>query len=112
MSRIPPKMEQKAAIKAKVYHVLPVSANGKVYSVETLAFQNGKGQLHEVICQSDRGKEVWRTRIYERKYEPMLETDVQDVFVVDLYLQEEKLVVKLEYHEPIALAAANGQPTK
>lgn len=109
MSRIPPKMEQKAAIKAKVYHVLPVTINQKVYSVETFRLGELAGQAHEVVCKSIDGKEIWRTRIYESLFEPMLETDVQEVYVLDLYLKGEKVFVKLEYREVIILDATSGR---
>ncbi len=109
MSRLPPKMEQQAAIEAKKYHVLPISTNGRSFSVETFALGNLAGQAHDVVCKSDNGREVWRTRIFERMYEPMLETDVQDVFAVDLYFVNDKVIVKLEYHEPIELQMADGQ---
>jgi hypothetical protein len=105
-------MEQMAAIKAKVYHVLPVSVNKKVYSLETVSLGELTGQAHEVVCKSDDRKEIWRTRVYEQLYEPMLETDVQEVYAVDLYLEGDKVVVKLEYREALLVDAISGQLLK
>lgn len=109
MSRLPPRMEQKAALNAKIYYVVPVTVNEKVYAVETVRLGELIGQAHEVVCKTIDGKEIWRTRIYERLFEPMQETDVQEVYVVDLYLKGEKVFVKLEYREVMVLDAGTGQ---
>ncbi len=109
MSRIPPRMEQRAAIQAKVYHVLPVSTGGKVFSVESSLLENITGQIHEVVCTTEEGHEIWRTRIFEKQFEPMLETDVQEVFVVDLFLKKGNIGVTLEHRNPIFLNESTGQ---
>lgn len=109
MSRLPPKMEQLAAIKAKKYNVLPIVSKGRNFSVETITLKKLTGQAHDVVCKAENGSEIWRTRIFERLYEPTLETDVQEVFVVDLYMQNDKVVVKLEHHNPFSLNAKTGE---
>lgn len=72
-------MEQPAAIQAKVYHVLPVSTGDKVFSVESSLLENITG------------------------------TDVQEVYVVDLFLKEGNVGVTLEHRNRIFLNGSTGQ---
>jgi hypothetical protein len=97
MSRIAPKMEQLAAIKAKVYHVLPVLEDGITYSVDEVTTESPKTSEY-FLTASDTQKNVkWKKSIYRFIYNEILETDVQDIFVIDLYIEGKYIVVKFEY---------------
>ncbi|MBS1950029.1 MAG: hypothetical protein JST37_03400 [Bacteroidetes bacterium] len=97
MSRVPPKIEQPSAIKAKVFHVLPVEEDGITYTVSVVYAEKPKTSEH-FLTATDAGKNIiWKTSVYYYKYNEALETDVQDIFVVDLYIEGNEVAVKLEY---------------
>lgn len=41
-------------------------------------------------------KKIWEKRIYEVTYDPNMESDVQDVYITSLNIEDDKLVVKNE----------------
>ena len=45
---------------------------------------------------SKTGKLLWRVRIYKTQYDPRLETDMQDVFITRLSLEDDTLIVSDE----------------
>jgi hypothetical protein len=44
------------------------------------------------------GSLKWKTQFHSQEYEPFLETDVQDDYVVDFYIEGGELIIKLEYY--------------
>jgi hypothetical protein len=109
MSRIPPRMEQLAAIKARVFHVLPVLADGITYSVEQVTSENPKTSEHFLLATDAQHQMKWKTSIYHFDYDEILETDVQDIFVVDLYVDERYVTVKLEYNGTFRFDKITGE---
>jgi hypothetical protein len=97
MSRIPPKMEQLAAIKANVYHVLPIVEDGITYSIDEVRTEKPKASEYFLLAMDAQMNMKWKTSVYRFIYNEILETDVQDIFVVDLYVDGKYLTVKLEY---------------
>ncbi len=108
-SRTAPRMEQTAAVKAGVYHVIPVLDEGISYSIETIFLSAPDGMEHVLVANDLNGNQRWRSLVYQRTYEPHLETDVQQVFVVDLYVKGSEVVVKIEYREPISFNKKSGE---
>jgi hypothetical protein len=43
-------------------------------------------------------KKVWEKKVYTVIYNPLLETDVQDIFIVSLQIKDGKLLVIDEHH--------------
>jgi hypothetical protein len=109
MSRIPPKMAQLAAIKAKVYHVLPVVENGITYSVEEVITEKPKTSEYFLTTTDTQKNVIWRTSIYSFIYDEILETDVQDIFVIDLYVDGKYITVKLEHRSTFRFDKNTGQ---
>jgi hypothetical protein len=97
MSRIPPKMEQLAAIKAKVYHVLPVVEEGITYSIDEVRTEKPKTSEFFLLATDAQKNVKWKASVYRLIYNEILETDVQDIFVVDLYVDGKHITVKLEH---------------
>jgi hypothetical protein len=91
-------MKQTAAKKAKVYHTLPVSESGITYSMEVVFSENPRTSEHFLKAVDSTGKILWKTSVYRFVYNPDLEGDVQDVFVVDLFVDRDEVVVELEYN--------------
>lgn len=79
MSRIPPKIKQLAAVKAKVYHVLPVSQGGITYSLDVVFSENPKTSEHFLKALDASGKELWVSSVHYLLYDETLEGDVQDI---------------------------------
>lgn len=112
MSRIAPKMKQAAAIKARVYHVLPVSEGGITYSVEVVFSGNPRTSEHFLKAVDAAGNVQWKTSVYRLVYDQNLEGDVQDVFVVDLFVSRDEVVVELEYNGTYRFNRTTGQLIK
>ncbi|MBS1557773.1 MAG: hypothetical protein JST69_03515 [Bacteroidetes bacterium] len=100
MSRVSPRMEQKAALLARTFYVLPIEENGITYSVETKVTDTPRVSEHFLTATDTKKNIVWRTSVYKKIYIEGLEGDVQDVFVVDLYVEDQDVVVKLEHRKP------------
>jgi hypothetical protein len=109
MSRIPPKMEQLAAINARVYHVLPVVDDGIAYSVEEMITEKPKTSEYFLLAIDAQKNVKWKTSIYRFIYNEILETDVQDIFVIDLYIEGKYIVVKFEYEGTFRFDKDKGQ---
>jgi hypothetical protein len=109
MSRIAPKMEQLEAIKAKVYHVLPVVEDGITYSVEQVITEKPKTSDFFLLAMDAQKNVNWKTSIYRFIYNEILETDVQDIFVIDLYIEGKYIVVKFEYEGTFRFDKDTGQ---
>jgi hypothetical protein len=109
MSRIPPKMEQLAAIKAKVYHVLPVVDDGITYSVKEVITEKPKTSEYFLLATDTQKNVKWKTSIYRFVYNEIWETDVQDIFVIDLYIDGKYIRVKFEYQGTFGFDKDTGQ---
>jgi hypothetical protein len=109
MSRMPPRMEQLTAIKAKVNHVLPLVEDGITYSVEEVITEKPKTSEYFLLATDAQKKVKWKTSIYHFIYNETLETDVQDIFVVDLYVDGKHINVKLEYRGVFRFDKDTGQ---
>jgi hypothetical protein len=97
MSRIPPKMKQRAAGKAGVYHVLPVTAGQTRFSVDVSFSEKPRTSEHYLTAAGADGKVLWRSLVFRYVYNEQLEGDVQDVFPIDLFVEEDNVVVELEH---------------
>jgi hypothetical protein len=71
----------------------PVTANGVEYSAPQ--------QFMAFVLATDAHShaELWRERIYSVNIDPMLERDVQDVFITSLAIDGENLVVANERND-------------
>jgi outer membrane protein assembly factor BamB len=78
--------------------VPPIAVNGIEYSAPHWGRTSGKQQNGGYIEARDlkTGKLLWELRIYEIKYDPELETDVQDVFITSMQLADGKVYVANE----------------
>ncbi len=70
---------------------------------------DAKGEMHYAIASDTTGKELWKTLFFSREYIPDLETDVQNYFVVDLYLDEHYVYIKPERGAIITIEKQTGQ---
>jgi hypothetical protein len=75
--------------------VEPVVYNGVKYIAPHWGYEYGWKQNGGYIQAWDikTGKKLWEKRVYEIKYDPWLEKDVQDVFITSLSIEDGKLVV-------------------
>ncbi len=75
--------------------VTPVVYEGVRYTAPHWVIANGKriagGYIEAFNAQTN--KKLWRLKIYETKYAPQLEKDVQDVFITSMAIEKNKLVV-------------------
>jgi hypothetical protein len=108
-SRTAPRMEQLSAREAGVYHVLPVQENGILYSLTSARMDGNVGEVHHAIASDTSGKELWKTQFYSREYIPHLETDVQNIFIVDLYISGQHVCIKPEHGSMITIDKLTGQ---
>ena len=108
-SRIPPRMIQTGAREAGVYHVLPVQENGIVYTVSSAPMNGTAGEVHYATASDTTGRELWKTQFYSREYIPDLETDVQNIFIVDLYVTDQHVCIKPEHGALITIEKHTGK---
>ena len=73
--------------------VEPIAGNNVVYSAP--AFVPGENQNGGYVeaREKEGGKLIWRLRVYRTEYNPQLERDVQDIFMVSIRLENEAIVV-------------------
>ena len=77
-----------------------LTRNGVVYSVP-------HEKMGTVAAKEEKsGKELWSKQIYTVKYEPGLETDVQDCFITELRFEKEVLIVSNENNDQYELDPA------
>jgi hypothetical protein len=108
-SRPAPRIEQKSAREAGLYHVLPVQENDIIYSITSTPMAEAKGERHYAIASDTWGNELWKTLYHSRKYIPNLETDIQNFFAVDLYLDHLHVYIKPEHGVLITLEKQTGR---
>jgi hypothetical protein len=78
--------------------VPPAVIGGIKYTAPHWCRINGKDQQGGYIEARDfnTGRLLWELRVYEIKYEPGLEQDVQDIFITSLKVMDGKLQVANE----------------
>jgi len=78
--------------------VPPVTYQGIKYSAPHWGAFNGRKQNGQYIQarSAETDKLLWELRIYEVKYDPKLESDVQDIFITSLKVVEGHLEVTNE----------------
>lgn len=108
-SRPAPRIEQKSAREAGAFRVLPIEENGILYSVMSVPMHNAAGEVHYAIACDNASQELWRTQFYSREYIPHLETDVQHLFIVDLFVTDLHVCIKPEHGNIIAIDKHTGQ---
>lgn len=86
--------------KRRVPQVAPVTAGGIRYEVLRGARSRGFQQNGGIIAAVDvaTGKELWTLTLYQTRYDPQEEADVQDVFITSLAISKDgkKLLAKSE----------------
>jgi hypothetical protein len=94
--------------------VPPVTVNGVKYSAPHWGKANGKSQNGGYIQASnpETGKALWDLRVYEIKYDPDLEGDVQDVFITSLKLVDGNLEVVNERGDTFVVDLAKHKVIK
>ena len=105
-------MKQTAAMKALVYYALPVSEGGITYSVEVVFSENPRTSEHFLKAVDSTGKILWKTSAYRFVYNQDLKGDVQDVFVVDLFVDRDEVVVEFEYNGSHRFDCTTGRVIK
>jgi hypothetical protein len=77
--------------------VIPVRYRGMIYSAPPFTKESSGKPLQRggyiEAHDAKSGKLLWRVRIYKTRYNPLLETDVQDVFITKLFLEDDTLIV-------------------
>ena len=70
--------------------VPPVEYDGKRFEVVLWGKSRGLGQNggHVAAIDSDSGEELWLLEVYEIDYDEAMESDVQDVFIETMSLDE------------------------
>ncbi len=82
--------------------VPPVILDGKKYSAQPWVFKdeqstNGVVQGRYIQARNSKtDKLIWEIKIYEIKYNPKVESDVQDIFISSLKIVEKNLEIKNE----------------
>ena len=80
--------------------VAPITRNGVIYSVP-------HDQMGSIVAKDEKSEKVlWTKLIYTVKYVPGLEKDVQDCFITELKLAEDKLIVTNENNDQYELDPA------
>ena len=73
--------------------VTPVTHNGVVYSAPN---SNGKNAA-VVASDAETGRKLWQVTIFETKIDPKLEEDVQWIFITEMRLSGDSLLIKDEH---------------
>jgi hypothetical protein len=78
--------------------VAPVEFDGVLYTVEHWGVEAGYEQNGGIVEAYDMtfGEFLWSVLIYKIEYDPNLESDVQDVFITELTIEDGDLVVTNE----------------
>ncbi|MGA2242724.1 MAG: hypothetical protein ABSH11_11935 [Verrucomicrobiota bacterium] len=102
------------AKRAAPKEVPPVTFQGVKYSAPHWGLANGKTQNGGYIeaTSLETGKLLWELRIYEVKYDPKLEGDVQDVFITSLKLVQGNLEILNEAGDKFVVDLAKRKVIK
>jgi hypothetical protein len=87
--------------------VPPVVANG----VEYEAAGNGRDE-YVVAKDVVSGKEIWRVRVFHKQIMPWIEADVQTVYISNLQLSDDSLLVENEASHCYRVSFANRKVRK
>jgi len=71
--------------------VAPIVYRGITYSAP-----NDNGEVGYILASDSAGKKLFQIKVFEIEIDPKLERDVQDVFITDLKLQGNSLIVRDE----------------
>ena len=91
--------------------VPPVVRGGIKYTVPHFGSLHGKQEDGGYVQAWDvkSGKLLWDRMVYRVAYEPNLEKDVQDVFIVNIRVTGKKLFVKNESNERFEMDLDGGE---
>lgn len=75
--------------------VEPVIYNGIKFTAPHWAYQHGGKQNGGYVeaLDAETGKKLWGLRVYKVEYDLSMETDVQDIFITSLSIEDGKLIV-------------------
>lgn len=83
--------------------VKPLVWNGIKYTAPHFLMSEGKEQNGGYIEAWDvkTNEKLWELKVYDIKYNPKLETDIQDNFIVSIEIDKMKfkLIIKNEHHQ-------------
>lgn len=77
--------------------------------------RNALGFTVYVLMKDKAGDLKWKTKLFSRKYEKGLETDVQDIHLKKISLEEAKVIAVDEHGRSYELESSDGsliKPTK
>ena len=94
--------------------VPPVTYQGTKYCAPPWGAFNGRKQNGQYIQarSAETGKLLWELRIYQVKYDPNLESDVQDIFITSLEVVDGHLEVTNEARDKFVVDLAKGKVIK
>ncbi len=90
------------AKRAAPAEVKPLVQGGVSFRAGHSADENGNRGTVEAV-DVNTGKRLWRVTVYEIAYEKNLESDVQDVFIKKLAIQDRCLLVTTERRETFCI---------
>ncbi|MFH1868027.1 MAG: hypothetical protein ABH843_03550 [Candidatus Omnitrophota bacterium] len=75
--------------------VEPVIYNGVRYTAPHWPYQHGGKQNGGYIeaWDADGGQKLWNLKVYTVEYDTSMETDVQDIFITSLNIENGKLII-------------------
>lgn len=102
---------QASAERLSPTNVPPVTVGGVRYSVPHFGVFIGKAQNGGYVEATDEktGTRLWLAHVYEIKYDPDLEGDVQDVFITTLRVADGKLTIENEAGDKFAIDLRTGK---
>ncbi len=109
MSRIAPRIEQNISgnIDGDAHtnsRILPLTEQGITYTLSHILREDPEqnaivGQDLFVTATDETSAALWRTKYFSKEFEPGLETDIQEIYPVDFFIDGEILVIKHEYYD-------------
>jgi hypothetical protein len=93
--------------------VKPVLHNGIKYTAPNKYKQIGNAQIGYVEAWDlESGKKLWEKNIYHVPIKPIMEADVQWIFITELSIEDGNLVVTNEHDEKYILNLETGKVSK
>ena len=88
--------------------VTPIVSHGRTYEQE---FRKADTQFTILIVAKDKrnGKLLWETEIYKGLYNKSLETDVQEIFLKSMTIENHKIIAKDERGQIYKIDAKTGK---
>ena len=92
-------------------NVPPVTVDGIQYAIPHFGVDVGQEQNGGYVeaTSNKTGARLWLVRVYEIKYDPNLETDVQDIFITALSIADGKLKIKNEAGDNFVVESRTGK---